>query len=664
MSSPAASPLSGQGAPEEGAAPAVASAAASEEGRADDPPSRPDGESETRAAEEAKAEEGTAPSDCNPVANAAVKQEEKDGPDEPASEQGAGEGEGAGAPSPADKGEPADADAEEGGKATDAADEPTDEGAAKADAEPAPEESKTTDAPPAADDGPPSPAKKKARSNAPVVAHKPKTARPSTDAPLPAPEESKTTDAPPAADDGPPSPAKKKARSNAPVVAHKPKTARPSTDAPLQELSVPIKGEDDVSSVESEPKKKHRPPPQPIQPPAGLPGMDAEAARTWSETIFPMKLYDILCTPQFSNAVAWMPHGRSWRVLDKDLFVREICPRYFAQTRYESFIRQVNGWGFKRLRREGADRNSYWHEHFLRGYPNLIDHMSRPKPGEKTRDFRNEPDFYALPPMPQLPPPDPSRPRHTLAVRRVGRPAAAHRLALDPMGAMAGMPPMAGGAGYFAYPPPMSPPGYAGPPLGPGGPGAGPGGPFGYPPAYIYPPPMGPGSYPYGLPPGTPQGEGKPLALGAPPGTDPMVPPDPPGMPQGPGMPPGAPPGAPPSMYSYPNPPMYGDPSQYYGPPGGAVGGLPATPSGVGSAGALPGMPPGPFPGYYPYPGSPPSMMAPGMGPPGAPGMPPGAPGMPTGAPGASGLPPDASDAPPGMPQQDAQEDSGPFTTL
>jgi hypothetical protein len=130
-----------------------------------------------------------------------------------------------------------------------------------------------------------------------------------------------------------------------------------------------------------------------------------ELGRTWSETIFPMKLYDILCNPEFHHAISWMPHGRSWKVLNKDFFMEEICPQYFAQTRYESFIRQVNGWGFKRMRREGPDRSSYYHENFLRGYPNMIDHMRRPAPGEKSRDLREEPDFYAVPAMPRLPSP-------------------------------------------------------------------------------------------------------------------------------------------------------------------------------------------------------------------------------------------------------------------
>ena len=148
-------------------------------------------------------------------------------------------------------------------------------------------------------------------------------------------------------------------------------------------------------------------PPDPPRP-AAIP-TDDQLTRTWSETIFPMKLYDILCNPDFHHAIAWMPHGRSWKVLNKDYFMEEICPQYFAQTRYESFVRQVNGWGFKRMRREGPDRSSYYHEHFLRGYPNMIDHMRRPAPGEKSRDLREEPDFYTVPAMPSLPPADPSR---------------------------------------------------------------------------------------------------------------------------------------------------------------------------------------------------------------------------------------------------------------
>jgi hypothetical protein len=245
---------------------------------------------------------------------------------------------------------------------------------------------------------------------------------------------------------------------------------------------------------------------QPIIIPPGPPTDIDHMNRTWSETIFPMKLYDILCNPDFHYAISWMSHGRSWKVLNKDYFMEEICPRYFAQTRYESFVRQVNGWGFKRMRQEGSDRGSYYHEHFLRGYPNMIDHMRRPAPGEKSRDVREEPDFYAVPSMPPLPPGDANRMGRMMAaaiayqnqVKKVGRPTGStgvtrgggsrggipptppgmtgHNLYGPPGtegGGMVGPPPRGGssGGGHHALPPMMPPPpmhGYP-PPPGPGG---------------------------------------------------------------------------------------------------------------------------------------------------------------------------------------------------
>ncbi len=190
---------------------------------------------------------------------------------------------------------------------------------------------------------------------------------------------------------------------------------------------------------------------------------DDSISRTWSETIFPMKLYDILCNPDFHHAISWMPHGRSWRVINKEYFMAEICPRYFSQSRFESFIRQVNGWGFKRMRRDGPDQSSYYHEHFLRGYPNMIDHMRRPAPGEKNRDMREEPDFCAALPMPRLPPEDNKMmmamayqqqhqrqypQQQQLGMKKVGRPAGSTGMRSAAGGMMMPpLPPESGGAG-------------------------------------------------------------------------------------------------------------------------------------------------------------------------------------------------------------------------
>jgi hypothetical protein len=253
-----------------------------------------------------------------------------------------------------------------------------------------------------------------------------------------------------------------------------------------------------------------------------------EPRTNWSETIFPMKLYDILCNPEFSHAISWMPHGRSWKVLNKEYFMAEICPQYFSQSRFESFIRQVNGWGFKRLRREGPDRSSYYHENFLRGFPHLIEQLRRPSPGEKARDTREEPDFSAMAPLPQLtkgmmmkvgktrtgparssfnavPPKD--HPPYPLYMGGWGAPPPYFPFAPYPPPGAPSSPYRGGG------PPPLPPPSYSYPPAsgwGPPPPGPNPNSsepphpnhpPIGYP----YPPPYDPHFYSYPPPPATPQ---------------------------------------------------------------------------------------------------------------------------------------------------------------
>lgn len=57
----------------------------------------------------------------------------------------------------------------------------------------------------------------------------------------------------------------------------------------------------------------------------------------------------------------WLPHGRSWRILQQRAFEERVIPLYFRHGRYSSFARQVNGWGFRRIT-HGSDYNSYYHE--------------------------------------------------------------------------------------------------------------------------------------------------------------------------------------------------------------------------------------------------------------------------------------------------------------
>jgi len=94
-----------------------------------------------------------------------------------------------------------------------------------------------------------------------------------------------------------------------------------------------------------------------------------------------------------------MPHGRAFVVTKPQLFATNVLPRYFKQTKYLSFTRQLNLWGYKRITR-GLDAGAYYHELFLRCRPSLARWMKRIKIKGNTGGMKlmpnpiMEPNFY------------------------------------------------------------------------------------------------------------------------------------------------------------------------------------------------------------------------------------------------------------------------------
>lgn len=103
---------------------------------------------------------------------------------------------------------------------------------------------------------------------------------------------------------------------------------------------------------------------------------------------FPVKLHWILSNPEFESIISWLPHGRSWRVLQPEVFTKNVIPMYFRHTRFPSFMRQVNGWGFRRIS-EGSGENSYCHELFRKDAPLLCLRMRRINQPAKSNDAQS-----------------------------------------------------------------------------------------------------------------------------------------------------------------------------------------------------------------------------------------------------------------------------------
>ena len=48
--------------------------------------------------------------------------------------------------------------------------------------------------------------------------------------------------------------------------------------------------------------------------------------------------------PDLASIITWMPHGRSWKILNRELFASFALPRYFGHSNHASFVRIVNAW--------------------------------------------------------------------------------------------------------------------------------------------------------------------------------------------------------------------------------------------------------------------------------------------------------------------------------
>jgi hypothetical protein len=131
-------------------------------------------------------------------------------------------------------------------------------------------------------------------------------------------------------------------------------------------------------------------------------------ARGGVQIPFPEKLHTMLKEMEEqgkTDIVSFYSHGRAFGVHDIDRFVEEIMPKYFKMGKWNSFARQLNLYGFVRMT-TGPDSGGYYHELFLKGRPQLAEHMRRvgvpqgeDRRKNKAKNHGVDPDFYAMKPV-------------------------------------------------------------------------------------------------------------------------------------------------------------------------------------------------------------------------------------------------------------------------
>lgn len=62
-------------------------------------------------------------------------------------------------------------------------------------------------------------------------------------------------------------------------------------------------------------------------------------------------------------SISHQPHGRAWKIHDKEQLVRQVIPNFFGQSKYESFTRQLNGKLTLYKRNIWFDTSTLWYTH-------------------------------------------------------------------------------------------------------------------------------------------------------------------------------------------------------------------------------------------------------------------------------------------------------------
>jgi len=79
---------------------------------------------------------------------------------------------------------------------------------------------------------------------------------------------------------------------------------------------------------------------------------------------------EALSQSDLSHAIAWLPNGKMFEVTSPTKLVEDILPRFFQETKFESFDRKLRRWGFKRVMK-GSSELIYHHPMFLRDDPEI-----------------------------------------------------------------------------------------------------------------------------------------------------------------------------------------------------------------------------------------------------------------------------------------------------
>eukprot|EP00428_Durinskia_dybowskii_P081129 CAMPEP_0170433518 /NCGR_PEP_ID=MMETSP0117_2-20130122/42547_1 /TAXON_ID=400756 /ORGANISM="Durinskia baltica, Strain CSIRO CS-38" /LENGTH=716 /DNA_ID=CAMNT_0010693285 /DNA_START=37 /DNA_END=2187 /DNA_ORIENTATION=- len=91
---------------------------------------------------------------------------------------------------------------------------------------------------------------------------------------------------------------------------------------------------------------------------------------------FLTRTFEIFSSPEYSDCCGWGPNGDTIVIKKIEQFAKEIVPKYFKHSNFQSFVRQLNMYDFHKTVQDPS-HGEFAHEYFKKGQPELLIHIKR-----------------------------------------------------------------------------------------------------------------------------------------------------------------------------------------------------------------------------------------------------------------------------------------------
>lgn len=103
---------------------------------------------------------------------------------------------------------------------------------------------------------------------------------------------------------------------------------------------------------------------------------------------FLTKTYEIFTSPEYRYCCDWGQDGKTIVVNKIEEFSKQVLPKYFKHSNFQSFVRQLNMYDFHKLVQDPGN-GEFAHEHFLRDHPEKLG-LIRRKANNRPVDISNK----------------------------------------------------------------------------------------------------------------------------------------------------------------------------------------------------------------------------------------------------------------------------------